>query len=174
MSEAGASLPVFRPTRRLPVIVILDNVRSLYNTGAFFRTADGCAVEKLVLCGITPRPDQGSRQRRAIAKTALGAELSVPWEYVAETAAAVAASTEAGYQVVAVENSAQAIDLYEWHSSWPVCLVFGHETDGVTSALAQRIDTHVRIPMLGEKRSLNVATAAGVALYELLRRWRSA
>ena len=76
--------------------------------------------------------------------------------------------------MVAVENSAQAIDLYEWHSSWPVCLVFGHETDGVTSALAQRIDTHVRIPMLGEKRSLNVATAAGVALYELLRRWRSA
>lgn len=157
----------------LPVIVILDNVRSLYNTGAFFRTADGCAVEKLVLCGITPRPDQGSRQRRAIEKTALGAELSVPWEYVPETAAAVAAAARAGYQVAAIENSAQAIDLYEWQPSWPVCVVFGHETDGVTPELAQRIDTHVRIPMLGEKRSLNVATAAGVVLYELLRRRRS-
>ena len=155
---------------RLPVVVILDNVRSLYNTGAFFRTADGCAVEKLVLCGITPRPDQGSRQRRAIAKTALGAELSVPWEYVPDTAAAIAAAAGAGYQVAAVENSAQAIHLYEWTPSWPVCLVFGHETDGVTPELARRIETHIRIPMLREKRSLNVATAAGVVLYELLRR----
>jgi 23S rRNA (guanosine2251-2'-O)-methyltransferase len=155
---------------RLPVIVVLDNIRSLYNTGAFFRTADGCAVEKLVLCGITPRPDQGSRQRRGIAKTALGAETSVPWEYVSDTAAAVAAAAAAGYRVAAVENSPQAIDLYEWTPTWPVCLVFGHETDGVATDLASGIETHVRIPMLGEKRSLNVATAAGVVLYELLRR----
>jgi tRNA G18 (ribose-2'-O)-methylase SpoU len=157
---------------RLPVIVVLDNIRSLYNTGAFFRTADGCAVERLVLCGITPRPDQGSRQRRGIAKTALGAETSVPWEYVSDTAAAVAAAAAAGYRVAAVENSPQAIDLYEWTPVWPVCLVFGHETDGVATDLASSIETHVRIPMLGEKRSLNVATAAGVVLYELLRRFR--
>ena len=157
---------------RLPVVVVLDNVRSLYNTGAFFRTADGCALEKLVLCGITPRPDQGSRQRRAIAKTALGAEESVPWEYVAETSEAVSAAAAAGYQVAAIENSAKAVDLYEWAPERPVCLVFGHETGGVSPELAARIDTHVRIPMLGQKRSLNVATAAGVVLYELLRRWR--
>src|SRR5262245_29857450 len=157
-------------SERLPVVVVLDNVRSLYNTGAFFRTADGCAVEKLVLCGITPRPDQGARQQRAIAKTALGAEMSVPWEYVPETATAVATAAAAGYHVAAVENSAHAVDLYEWAPSWPVCLVFGHETTGVAPELAQTITTHVRIPMLGEKRSLNVATAAGVVLYELLRR----
>jgi tRNA G18 (ribose-2'-O)-methylase SpoU len=159
--------------RGLPVVVVLDNVRSLYNTGAFFRTADGCAIERLVLCGITPRPDQGGRQQRAIAKTALGAEASVPWEYVPGTAAAVSAAAAAGYHVAAVENSARAIELYEWTPAWPVCLVFGHETDGVTPELAAQIQTHVRIPMLGEKRSLNVATAAGVVLYELLRRWRS-
>ena len=158
---------------RLPVVVVLDNVRSLYNTGAFFRTADGCAVEKLVLCGITPRPDQGSRQRRAIAKTALGAEDTVPWEYVPDPSEAVSAAIAAGYHVAAIENSAEAIDLYEWAPSWPVCLVFGHETDGVSPELASRIETHVRIPMLGEKRSLNVATAAGVVLYELLRRFRA-
>jgi tRNA G18 (ribose-2'-O)-methylase SpoU len=158
---------------RLPVIVVLDNVRSLYNTGAFFRTADGCAVEKLVLCGITPRPDQGSRQQRSIAKTALGAETSVPWEYVSDTGAAVAAVVDAGDHVAAVENSDRAIDLYDWTPAWPVCLVFGHETDGVEAGLAHRIETHVRIPMLGAKRSLNVATAAGVVLYELLRRWRT-
>lgn len=160
-----------RPVR-LPVIVALDNVRSLYNTGAFFRTADGCAVEKLVLCGITPRPDQGSRQRRAIAKTALGAETSVPWEYVPETAAAVTSALEAGYHVAAVETSDRAVDLYAWTPTWPICLVFGHEADGIAPDLARRIETHVRIPMLGEKRSLNVATAAGVVLYELLRQWR--
>jgi len=170
VGSGGSSAPPSAPPLRLPVIVVLDNVRSLYNTGAFFRTADGCAVEKLVLCGITPRPDQGSRQRRGIAKTALGAETSVPWEYVPDTATAVAAAAASGYHVAAVENSPQAIDLYEWTPAWPVCLVFGHETDGVAGEVASRIDTHVRIPMLGEKRSLNVASAAAVVLYELLRR----
>ena len=71
------------------MVVVLDNVRSLYNTGAFFRTADACAIERLVLCGITPRPDQGRKQQRAIAKTALGAELTVRWEYQADTSGAL-------------------------------------------------------------------------------------
>ncbi len=158
------------PVDRLPAIVVLDNVRSLYNTGAFFRTADGCAVEKLVLCGITPRPDQGARQQRAIAKTALGAEASVPWEYEADTATALAKAVHAGYHVAVVETSPRAIDLYQWTVSWPVCLVFGHETDGVAGGLMTGVETHVRIPMRGQKESLNVATAAGVVLYELLRR----
>lgn len=155
---------------RLPVIVVLDNVRSLYNTGAFFRTADGCAVEKLVLCGITPRPNQGGRQQRAIAKTALGAEHEVPWEYEADTRTAIRKAAAAGYHVAAVETSPQAVDLYRWTAPWPVCLVFGHETDGVAPHLLEGIDTHVRVPMRGRKGSLNVATAAGVVLYELLRR----
>ena len=155
---------------QLPVVVVLDNVRSLYNTGAFFRTADGCAVEKLILCGITPRPDQGARQRHAIAKTALGAETAVAWDYEADTATAVARAAAAGYHVAAVENSPGAIDLYQWVPSWPLCLVFGHETDGVANEVARGIRTHVRIPMLGHKRSLNVASAAAVVLYELLRR----
>jgi len=157
-------------TARLPVVVVLDNVRSLYNTGAFFRTADACGIERLVLCGITPRPDQGRKQQRAIAKTALGAELTVPWEYRPDTAAALAAVAADGYRIVAVETSAEAIDLYTWTPSWPICLVFGHEKDGVTESLAAEIEMHVRIPMLGEKRSLNVATAGGVVLYELVRR----
>ena len=154
----------------LPAVVVLDNIRSLYNTGAFFRTADACAVERLVLCGITPRPDQGSRQRRAIAKTALGAELTVPWEYQGDTRSALASLAAAGYHVVAVETSPSAIDLYQWTPPWPVCLVFGHEREGVAPDLDAQIHMSVRIPMFGEKRSLNVATAAGVVLYELLRR----
>ena len=156
----------------LPAVVVLDNIRSLYNTGAFFRTADGCGIERLLLCGLTPRPDQGGRQRRAIAKTALGAELTVPWEYQPDTVAAVSACATRGYHVVAVETCPDAIDLFEWVPQWPVCLVFGHEKDGVSSGLASCIETYVRIPMVGEKRSLNVATAAGIVLYDLLRRRR--
>ncbi|HET9833450.1 MAG TPA: TrmH family RNA methyltransferase [Vicinamibacterales bacterium] len=154
---------------RLPIVVVLDNVRSLYNTGAFFRTADACAIERLILCGITPRPDQGGRQQRAIAKTALGAELTVPWAHYADTRSALAQLSAARYHIVAVETSPSAVDLYDWKPTWPVCLVFGHEREGVASELDGHIDGSVRIPMLGEKRSLNVATAAGVVLYELVR-----
>jgi tRNA G18 (ribose-2'-O)-methylase SpoU len=156
---------------RLPLVVVLDSVRSLYNTGAFFRTADGCGAERLVLCGITPRPDQGGRQQRAIAKTALGAERTVPWEYQPDIRTALMQLASAGYHIVAAETTASAVELCEWTPSWPLCLVFGHEKDGVGTDAANLIETNVRIPMLGEKRSLNVATAAGVVLYEVLRRW---
>jgi len=155
---------------RLPIVVVLDNVRSLYNTGAFFRTADACGVERLILCGVTPRPDQGGRQSRAIAKTALGAELVVPWHYEAETVTAVSSIGDRGYHIVAVEISSTAVDLYKWTPRWPVCLVFGHEKDGISGHLDGRVEAYGRIPMLGKKRSLNVATAAGVVLYELVRR----
>lgn len=152
------------------VVVVLDNVRSLYNTGSILRTADAAGVERVVLCGITPRPDQGGRQLRAIAKTALGAEHSVAWEYQQDTHAALAALKADGYQAVAVEPSPEAVDLFEWTPRWPVCLVFGHERIGVTGDVTALVDTTVRIPMLGRKGSLNVATAAGVVLYELVRR----
>jgi len=151
------------------VVVVLDNIRSLYNTGSIFRTADATGVERIVLCGITPRPDQGGRQRRAIAKTALGAEDSVSWEYQADARSAIAQLASEGYQAVAVETAPDAIDLFEWTPQWPVCLVFGHERVGISPHLTDAIDTVIRIPMLGQKRSLNVATAAGVVLYELLR-----
>ena len=154
------------------VVVLLDNIRSLYNTGAILRTADAAGVDRVVLCGITPRPDQGGRQRRAIAKTALGAEDSVQWEHEPEAQAALRRLSAEGYEIVAVETSPDAVDLFEWTPRWPVCLVFGHERQGVSPELDPQIDTVVRIPMLGEKRSLNVASAAAVVLYELVRRRR--
>ena len=152
------------------VVVLLDNIRSLYNTGSIFRTADATGVERVVLCGITPRPDQGGRQRRAIAKTALGAEDVVPWEYQPDTRMALAGLIASGYHPVAVETSPDAVDLFEWTPTWPVCLVFGHERDGVSTDLTGHLHAVIRIRMLGKKRSLNVATAAGVVLYELMRR----
>jgi len=155
------------PTTR--VVVVLDNIRSLYNTGSILRTADAAGVERVVLCGITPRPDQGGKQRRAIAKTALGAEDSVAWEYQPDAGAALRDLAASGYQIAIVETSPDAVNLFEWTPTWPVCLVFGHERDGVSPDLTPHVHTVIRIPMLGKKRSLNVATAAGVVLYELLR-----
>ena len=154
------------------VVVVLNNVRSLYNTGAILRTADGAGVDRVILCGITPRPDQGVKQRRAIGKTALGAEDTVSWTHEWDTSVALNQLREAGYLIVAVETGANAVDLFEWTPTWPICLVFGHEREGISPQLARRIDLTVCIPMVGHKRSLNVATAAGVVLYDLLRRRR--
>jgi len=152
----------------LPVTILLDNVRSMYNVGAFFRTADAAGIEKLCLSGITARPP-----KRAITKTALGAEETVPWEHAWDPLPAVAALRERGYEIAAVETSLHAVDLFDWTPRFPVCLVFGHEVDGIRPELAAMCDTHVRIPMLGAKHSLNVATAGGIVTYELLRKYRA-
>jgi tRNA G18 (ribose-2'-O)-methylase SpoU len=152
----------------LPVVVLLDNVRSLYNVGAFFRTADAVGIDRLLLSGITASPPH-----RGLAKTALGAEERVRWETAPDAVARVADLREAGYQVVAVETGPTAIDLFEWQPAFPVCVVFGHEVDGVRRELLEAVDALVRVPMRGTKHSLNVATAGGVVLYELLRKYRA-
>jgi tRNA G18 (ribose-2'-O)-methylase SpoU len=153
---------------RLPVVVLLENVRSLYNVGSFFRTGDAARVQKLLLAGITATPPN-----RQIAKTALGAEQTVPWEKVTAAAEAIGRLRAAGYQVAAVETSLQAVDLFDWQPAFPVCVAFGHEVDGLSGLVLDACDVHVRIPTLGLKQSLNVATAGGVVLYELLRKYRA-
>lgn len=150
----------------LPVAVVLDDVRSLYNVGAFFRTADAVRIERLVLAGITGRPPN-----RQITKTALGADEHVAWESVPEAKPRVDEFRRAGYEIAVVETGLHAVDLFEWRPAFPVCLVFGHEVEGVRPSLIEAADTLVRIPMRGTKRSLNVATAAGVVLFELLRKY---
>jgi tRNA G18 (ribose-2'-O)-methylase SpoU len=152
----------------LPVRVLLENVRSLYNVGAFFRTADGVALEKLCLAGITGYPPQNM-----ITKTALGAEETVSWEYIREPGPVVSEMRSEGWEIAAIETSMHAVDLFDWQPRFPVCVLFGHETDGLTPALAALADTHIRIPMLGRKHSLNVASAGSVVLYELLRKYRA-
>jgi 23S rRNA (guanosine2251-2'-O)-methyltransferase len=153
---------------RLPVSILLDNVRSLYNVGAFFRTADAAGISRLYLCGITGRPP-----KRAIGKTALGAEETVPWEHAWDPLPVLDRLAAGGVEIAAVETSIHAVDLFDWAPRFPVCLVFGHEVEGIRAEVAARSDTHVRIPMLGRKHSLNVATAGGVVVYELLRKYRS-
>jgi tRNA G18 (ribose-2'-O)-methylase SpoU len=151
----------------LPVSVLLENVRSLYNVGAFFRTADAAGVRSLLLAGITGYPPQNM-----ISKTALGAEERVAWRHSRDAVGMVRELREGGHEIVAIETSPHAVDLFEWQPRFPVCVLFGHETDGLTPEVAALADTHVRIPMLGIKHSLNVATAGGVVLYELLRKYR--
>jgi tRNA G18 (ribose-2'-O)-methylase SpoU len=166
--QATAAGAPYDAIRSLPVTIVLDNVRSMYNVGAFFRTADAAAVEKLCLCGITGRPP-----KRAITKTALGAEETVSWEHAADAHALVAGLRDRSYEIAAIETSVHAVDLFDWQPRFPVCLVFGHEVEGIRPELAALCDTHVRIPMLGVKHSLNVATAGGVVIYELLRKYRA-
>ncbi len=164
-TAAGSTYEKIRP---LPVTVLLDNVRSMYNVGAFFRTADAAGVERLYLCGITACPP-----KRAISKTALGAEETVAWEHCWDPLEVLARLRSAGYQIAAAETSPSALDLFDWMPAFPVCIVFGHEVGGVRPEVAAFCDTLVRIPMLGRKESLNVATAGGVILYELLRKYRA-
>ena len=175
----------------VPVTVLLDNVRSIYNVGAFFRTADNAGVDEVVLCGITGLPEKalvlvgvllrfglpprgaGRPPHPRLAKTALGAEQAVRWRWAGDPVEEIARLRERGVEVAALETDPRATDLFDWQPRFPVCVVFGHEVDGVSEAARQACDTLVRVPTLGRKQSLNVATAGGVVCYELLRRYRA-
>lgn len=154
--------------RELPVTVLLENLRSAYNVGSFFRTADAVRAAELILCGITSTPPH-----KGVLKTALGAENTVRWSHSEDAIAAAHQQRERGCEIAVIETSIGSVDLFDWMPRFPACLVFGNENDGVSRDLAELADTHVRIPMLGFKHSLNVATAGGVVLYELLRKYRT-
>ncbi len=153
---------------RNPVHVVLDNLRSAYNVGSIFRTSDAGAVEHIHLCGMSAHPPH-----KKLEKTALGAFEYVPWTYHERTTDALEALGENGLLRVAVEvteNSASVMD-FEWPS--PVAIVFGNEVTGINDRVLQACDATVRIPMHGYKNSMNVATAFGIVLYEVLRRWKA-
>ena len=147
--------------------MLLHNVRSLYNVGAFFRTADAVGLSRLYVSGFTGAPPS-----KQIAKTALGSEQTVRWER-ADPLALIDARRNAGWETAAVETVDEAVDLFEWQPKFPVLIVFGHEVEGLPAEVVQRCSTRVRIPMVGAKRSLNVATAGGVVMYELFRKMRA-
>jgi tRNA G18 (ribose-2'-O)-methylase SpoU len=167
--RATAGSELYDGMKPIPVTVMLDNIRSLYNVGAFFRTADGAGAERLILTGITGHPP-----KKEIEKTALGAHETVPWEHHLDPLPVLDRLRSSHHEIAAVETSLHSVDLFDWQPSFPVCVVFGHEVDGIRPEVLERCDTRIRIPMLGLKHSLNVATAGGVLLYELLRKRRSA
>lgn len=151
---------------RQPLHVVLDNLRSAFNVGSIFRTSDAGGVEHLYLCGVTAHPPH-----EKLAKTALGATETVPWSYHRSTARAVTEIRRRGIPVVALENLAGTLSHLEFSWPRPVGLVLGHEVEGVAPEVLGLCDHTVHIPMLGRKKSLNVATAYGIVLYEVLRQW---
>lgn len=149
---------------RLPIYVIVENVRSLFNVGAIFRTADGVRAAGVYLTGFT-----GCPPRKEIRRVALGAETSVPWVYERDPLVAVASLKNRGVQVVALEQTDGSADFRIFPYRLPVAVVVGHEVEGVRPETLAACDAAVQIPMLGEKASLNVSVASGIMLYELLR-----
>lgn len=165
--ELGRPTPEqFAAMEKMPVAVVLDNVRSLQNVGAFFRTADAFAVERIVLCGITATPPA-----RDIHKTALGAELTVPWSYCPSTCEALDRLRTEGYRLYAVEQveGSVPLDSFRADPETRYALVFGNEVAGVEQAAVDRCDGAVEIPQAGTKHSLNVSVSAGVVLWEFFR-----
>lgn len=153
---------------RIPLVVIADNIRSLYNVGSIFRTSDGAMVEKLLLTGYTPTPP-----RKEIEKTALGSTKSVPWAYAKRPVDAILELRSKGYKACCLELTDKTIPYYSAkRSDFPICLVIGNEITGVSREVIAQCDLAFEIPMFGIKQSLNVAVAFGIALFELSRIWR--
>jgi len=148
------------------LILLLDNIRSLQNVGAIFRTAAGFGVKKIILCGIT-----GTPPRKEIAKTALGAELKIEWEHVDNLQFEMKKLKNAGYKFAALEITPTAIPIQNYHipDGTRIALIVGNEVEGVNSDILRSSDVHLMIPMTNKIRSFNVAAATAVALYELTR-----
>ncbi len=159
------SVAEFKDQNKLPVVLILDNVRSLHNVGATFRTADAFAVEKIYLCGIT-----GTPPNKEINKTALGATESVTWEYIASTAELTRQLKTTGYQLIAIEQAERSVSLTDFTPApgQKYALVFGNEVFGVEDEVMQLADTVVEIPQFGTKHSLNISVAVGVVVWDIL------
>ena len=163
------TLEEYATMAKLPITVILDNVRSAQNVGSFFRTADAFGIEHIALCGISATPPN-----REIHKTALGSELSVEWSYYATTAECVAKLRSEGYKIIAIEQVERAtmLDRFCAEPNTKYALVFGNEVEGVDQAVVDIVDGAIEIPQVGTKHSLNVSVSAGVVMWELFRQLR--
>ncbi len=155
------------------LFVVLDNVRSAHNVGAIFRTADGAGVSRIFLVGVTPQPlDRFGRIMPEIAKTSLGATETVAWEYCADADVCLVRLREERARIVAVEQDVRAVPYTEsappqsGGALVPTAYIFGNEVDGVSDTFLDAADSIVQIPMLGTKESLNVATTAGIILFQ--------
>lgn len=149
----------FKKQDKTPVIIVLDNVRSMHNVGSAFRTADGFALEKIILCGITATPPH-----REIEKTALGATQSVNWEHHDNIEETIDRLRAEGYTILAIEQAAGSVSLeqYKVRPSEKYALIFGNEVHGVSDEAMKKIDDCIEIPQFGTKHSFNVSVAIGV------------
>lgn len=159
----------FRPSQRFPLAAVLDNIRSAYNVGSMFRTAECAYISELILCGITARPPH-----KEIEKTALGATQLLPWRYFPDTLEAVRVLKNEGWRIAALEITDESVPIQAVESEhFPLALVVGNEVTGVDERVLSTVDLVVEIPQYGEKESLNVAVAFGIAVFLLLERCRA-
>lgn len=150
--------------------LVLHNIRSVYNVGSIFRTADAVGVEKIFLTGYTPAPvDRFGRERKDFKKVSLGAEQTVAWEQVKTLAAVVKRLKRDGYTIAAVEQDKNSTPLFDYKSPEKLVLVFGNEVRGLSKSTLTQCDVILEIPMRGKKESLNVSVAAGVSVFVVSR-----
>ena len=159
----------FKSSSKTPIVVVLDNIRSMHNVGSVFRTADAFLCEAVCLAGFTPQPPH-----RDIHKTALGATETVDWSYYPQTIQAIRDLKDKGYLIYAIEQVAQSTYLNDFHmpASSPLAIVFGNEVSGVGDDVLALCDGCIEIPQIGMKHSLNISVAAGVVLWELFKQNR--
>ncbi len=160
------SVSQFRNSEKMPLVVVLDNIRSMHNVGSVFRTADAFLIERIVLCGYTPQPPH-----RDIHKTALGATETVTWQYESATEQAIIKLREQGYLVFAIEQAENSVPLHSFvmDENKKYAVVFGNEVAGVDDTALSLCDGCIEIPQLGMKHSLNISVAAGIVLWEMVR-----
>lgn len=152
------------------VAVLLHNIRSAHNVGSIFRTADAAGVSKIYLSGYAPTPvDRFKRPQKEIAKTALGAQEFIPWEYVKNLRTHISKLKSDGWQIVGVEQDKRSRDYRAFKPQRPTLLIFGNEVRGLSRSLRNSCDDLIQIPMFGKKESLNVATTAGIILFQAIR-----
>nr|WP_205195773.1 RNA methyltransferase [Chitinophaga sp. Cy-1792] len=171
MDELGRkTVEEFKAADKTPIVLVLDNIRSMHNVGSVFRTADAFLIQGIILCGYTPVPPH-----RDIHKTALGATETVEWQYATTTMEAVKDLQEAGYRVLAIEQAAGsfALDTFEPGTDKPLALVFGNEVSGVDAEVMKVVDGCIEIPQLGMKHSLNISVSTGIVVWDIFVKLKS-
>ncbi|MCW3467500.1 RNA methyltransferase [Chitinophaga sp. PC15] len=172
MDELGRkTVAEFKAADKTPVVLVLDNIRSMHNVGSVFRTADAFLLQGIALCGYTPVPPH-----RDIHKTALGATETVEWQYFATTLEAVKALQAEGYQVMAIEQAVNShmLDGFVPPADKPLALVFGNEVSGVDPEVMRVADGCIEIPQLGMKHSLNISVSTGIVVWDIFVKLRAA
>lgn len=158
----------FQQAEKTPLIVVLDNVRSMHNVGSVLRTADGFRIQQVCLCGITGTPPHAE-----IHKTALGAENSVDWKYYASTMECISKLRTQGYQIVSVEQVEGSQNMLTWNEQRPTALVLGNEVKGVDQKIVDESDYCLEIPQIGTKHSFNVSCTAAMVMWEFFKNFQN-
>lgn len=161
------SIDEYKSAAKIPVVAMLDNIRSAMNVGSVFRTADAFAIEKIIICGISATPPN-----REITKTAIGATESVVWEYIENVSDAIAQLKNDGYTIAGIEQTDASVLLTDYtFNTEKIAVVFGNEVDGVSDEVINELDVCIEIPQFGTKHSLNVSVCAGIVLWELAKKY---